>query len=128
MQDSFKLYIGYIVAMLTLLIGAFREFYNRNESRAKVKKIEIENSEALMVSYKETATDWRVRYEDQKHANAELIKSNKVLVENILKEQQDKTSYIEEIHKLRIEVAELRNIIVKFQAQFPDLFKPSDKK
>lgn len=129
MQDFFKTFGGYILSVILIVIGVIKDITNkkqreatRRETEANVRKAEISISDSLIDTLKEAAEEWRTKFTEEKTVNLELIKSNKILVESALKEQQDKAGYMEEIHQLRVEVAELKNVITKFQAQFPDYF------
>lgn len=130
MVEFFRTYAGYILSIIILIAYFIKEMANykqrtalRFKTEADAKTANLDYSEALRESYKETASEWKARYDEEKSVNAELIQSNKLCLENISKEQVLKASYIEEIHKLREEVQELKNIILKFQVQFPELFK-----
>lgn len=136
-NEFFRLYSGYILALLVLAGGGIKEALNYKqrkvirleaeatikETEANAKKSDLDFTEALRESYKKTAEEWKERYDEAKVINVDLIKANKICLENIVKEQEAKAAYVEEIHKLREEVQELKNIILRFQAQFPELFK-----
>lgn len=130
LNDFFKLYAGYVLATIVLAGSFIKEALNykqrkvtRLETEAKAKKADLDYTEALRESYKDTAAEWKTRFEEEKAINIDLIKANKICLDNIVKEQEAKAAYIEEVHKLREEVHELKSLILRFQAQFPELFK-----
>lgn len=134
-MPDFKTLIGYILAIGTLLWTVLKDLSyrkqrdaTRRETETNTRKVEVDIADTLLKSYKDDAIAWRDKFNEEKALNLELVVSNKLYIENLAKEQAAKADYLEEVRKLRIEVQELKNIIIKFQAQFPDLFKEKDLK